>query len=193
MSGSHQCYDASTSSHALALTRVKQCHELCKANDPPGTHNDDFCCVRSHHFKSGTVSKKNLLYSSLPLAMHTSMDPAPLFELAGAPYVSWEHKEHLILLMALLSSLSHVWCFSRLRSFFSSSLESSLLIFYSLHPPSIIYTSILICCPSELSFSVQVIPDLVTKTLPALCSFSSYRICHSTSYTVHAPCVFYIL
>lgn len=51
-------------------------------------------------------SPTNLLYSLLLFAVRTSNDSLSLFELAGAPYVSWEHKEHLILLMALLSTRS---------------------------------------------------------------------------------------
>lgn len=43
---------------------------------------------------------QNLLYSSLPLS--TSVDSVSLFELAGAPYGSWEHKERGFLLLGFI-------------------------------------------------------------------------------------------
>lgn len=41
-----------------------------------------------------SLPPKPALYSSLLLTVHTSIDCALLFELAAAPYVSWEQKEH---------------------------------------------------------------------------------------------------
>lgn len=43
---------------------------------------------------------QNLLYSSLPLS--TSVDSVSLFELAGAPYGCWEHKERWFLLLGFI-------------------------------------------------------------------------------------------
>ena len=83
----------------LALTSVNVKHYVEQMIHQG--HGDDFvvCVLITSNLGQ---SPKNLLYSSLPSAVHTSVDSVPLFELAGAPYVSWEHKEHLILLMAPL-------------------------------------------------------------------------------------------
>lgn len=92
-------------------------------------------------------SPKNLLYSSFLSAVHTSVDFISLFELAEAPYVSWEHKEHLIFLMALSSTLSSLWCFLLYSFFFSSYSASSLMascfpsLICFLHSSSCLYVS----------------------------------------------------
>ena len=92
-------------------------------------HEEDFVfCLCSHHFKSGTVSQKPAVFLTSLFATHTSIDSASLFELAAAPYVSWEHKEHLILLMALSSPLPSLWCVSS----FSSLSPLLILLFFLL-------------------------------------------------------------
>lgn len=81
-------------------------------------HEEDFCCLCSHHFKSGTVSQK-------PAVFFTYFCDAYFNWLCSTLWVSrsticfLEHKEHLILLLAP-SSLSALWWLSLLSYFFSN-------------------------------------------------------------------------
>lgn len=87
--------------------------------------------------------------------MHTSIDSASLFELAGAPYVSWEHKEHLIPLMALSTLSSSLFFF--LYYFFCWSLPVCLCFspsstpLLSPHPVPFFLVSVSSSPPSPIS------------------------------------------
>lgn len=127
---------------------------LCR-RDPQGTQSTSILFSVFSHFKSGTVSQ-NLLYSSLPLS--TSVDSVSLFELAGAPDGSWEHKERCFLLLGftpasdgsllffpLSCHLSFWWLCPHSSALFRLSLLRALVVFRSHHPLPSLYLHLRLC------------------------------------------------
>lgn len=95
---------------------------------------------------------QNLLHSSLPL--NTSVDSVLLFELAGAPYGSWEHKElvlslglipaydgSLLFLHSLSCHLSSCWLCPRSSALFRRVLFAVLSVSFSITTSAILQVS----------------------------------------------------
>lgn len=111
---------------------------------------------------------QNLLYSSLPL--NTSVDSESLFELAGAPYGSWEHKE-LFLSLGLIPA-------SDGSPLFAHSLSCHLSSCWLCPRSSALFRHVLCAVPS-VSFSITTSAILQVSWPPDLPVFGGRCPIHS--------------